>query len=54
VARGYASERDGMLSATIFWTGCQPSDRRFDQWTLKRELATGDASDDRDGNKRAE
>jgi len=54
VARGYAKERDGMLSATIFWTGCQLSDRRFDQWTLKRELVAGDASDDRDENKKAE
>lgn len=54
VARGYAKERNGMLSATIFWTGCQLSDRRFDQWIRKRELATGDTSDDRDGNKRAE
>ena len=53
VARGYAKEHDGMLSATIFWTGCEPSDRQFDQWTLKRELAMGEASEDRNGNTNA-
>ncbi|MBV8451484.1 MAG: hypothetical protein JOZ29_04330 [Deltaproteobacteria bacterium] len=36
IARGYASEHDGRLSAKIFWTGCQPSNRRFDPWTLKK------------------
>ncbi|MBV8361318.1 MAG: hypothetical protein JO189_25780 [Deltaproteobacteria bacterium] len=53
VARGYVKEHAGMLSATIFWTGCEPSDRQFDHWTLKRDLATGDSTDDRDGNDKA-
>lgn len=54
IARGYAKEHDGRLTATIFWTGYQPSDRQFDTWTLKRELATDGASEDRDRNKRGE
>jgi hypothetical protein len=54
IAQGYVKQHDGALSALIFWTGCEPSERRVDQWTLGKEPATGDASEDRDGNKRAE
>jgi hypothetical protein len=36
VARGYGSEKDGRFSAKVFWTGCQPSDRASDPWTLRR------------------
>jgi hypothetical protein len=54
IARAYAKQHDGVFSATIFWTGCELSERRFDQWALAKESAIADASEDRDGNKRAE
>jgi hypothetical protein len=37
VALGQASERNGQLTAYLFWTGCQPCARRFDAWTLKKD-----------------
>jgi hypothetical protein len=54
VARAYAKQHDGVLSAIIFWTGCESSERRFDQWTIRKEPTARDASEDRDGNKPAE
>jgi hypothetical protein len=54
IARAYAKQHDGVLSAIIFWTGCKSSERRPDQWTLGKEPATGNSSEDRDGNKQVE
>jgi hypothetical protein len=50
VARGYTNEADGMTLAKIFSIGCEPAERPFDQWILRRKLATGDATDDPGGN----
>jgi len=46
VARGYAQQDDGVLSATIFWTGCESAERRFDQWMFQGAAAGGNPDDD--------
>jgi hypothetical protein len=51
IARGYAREHDGRLAATIFWTGCELPERRFDPWMLNKKLVTENSGEDRDANR---